>query len=175
MCKKEHNITVSLVAAMGKGRVIGSEGGIPWLGDLPDDLKHFKSLTIGSAVVMGRKTWDSLPEVSRPLPERQNIILTRNTDFAAEGADVAHSVDDVFDLAPDNDTLFVIGGAEIYKLFLPHASFLHLTLVEYTFDGDAYFPEIDFSKWTLESSKQILRNQKNLYSAKILTLKRKSS
>jgi dihydrofolate reductase len=134
---------ISLIAALGPGRVIGKNGALPWR--LPADLKRFRALTRGHAVIMGRKSWDSL---GRPLPDRLNIVITRNEGFAAPGARRATSLEDALALAtgpdsPNREQCFVIGGAEIYRLALPIADTLELTWVEYTGDGDAWFPEWD--------------------------------
>jgi dihydrofolate reductase len=132
---------VSVVAAVARGGVIGREGGIPW--HLPEDVAHFKSLTDGHSVVMGRRTWDSLPERFRPLPRRRNVVVTRSTDWSTEGAERAASIDEALDLLRDETRVFVIGGAEIYAAALPHAQELVLTEIDLEIDGDTFFPEWD--------------------------------
>ncbi|MDP6312292.1 MAG: dihydrofolate reductase, partial [Phycisphaerales bacterium] len=107
---------IVLVAAVSDNGVIGRDGDMPW--HLPDDLKRFKKLTMGHPIVMGRRTWDS---IGRPLPGRTNIVMTRDASFAADGAVVAHSENDVFDVSGDANTVMVIGGGEIYRIFLPNA------------------------------------------------------
>ncbi len=136
-------MTVTLVAAVARGGVIGREGGIPWR--LPEDVAHFKSLTTGHAVVMGRRTWDSLPDRFRPLPGRRNVVVTRNEEWRADGAERAGSVDDALALLADEEHVFVIGGAEIYAAALPHADELVLTEIDVAADGDTFFPEWDRS------------------------------
>ena len=111
-----------LIAAMARGRVIGREGRLPW--HLPEDLAHFRAATRGHAVVMGRKTWDSLPARFRPLPGRRNLVVTRNPAWHAEGADVAQSLDEALARVSGDDRVFVIGGAELYATALPLACIL---------------------------------------------------
>jgi dihydrofolate reductase len=141
-----------LLAAVAKNGVIGINNRLPW--HLPEDLKHFKALTTGHAVILGRKTWDSLPEKFRPLPQRQNIVLTRDAGFVAQGAQVANSLDAALGLVTGG-TAFVIGGAEIYRLTLPRAQRLELTELDDAFEGDTFFPEIERSAWReLERTRQ---------------------
>lgn len=137
---------ITLVAAMAEDRLIGAKGKIPWAGALPRDMEHFRAITMGHALIMGRMTWDSIPERFRPLPGRINIVMSRDTDFAATGALIARDVDEALALAGDNDVM-IIGGAQIYALFLPIATHLELTIVGGTFTGDAYFPPFEGSDW----------------------------
>jgi dihydrofolate reductase len=131
---------IALVAAMDKNRAIGRAGALPW--HLPDDLKRFRALTLGKTVLMGRKTYQS---IGRPLPKRRNAVLTREATFAAEGLEVVHTLEDALKLA---DELMVIGGGEVYALFLPLATHLHLTLVDTTIpDADTFFPEWNPAQW----------------------------
>ncbi len=118
---------------------IGDGGGIPW--HIPEDLAHFRAVTGGHAVVMGRKTWDSLPAKFRPLPGRRNIVVTRNASWSAEGAEVAHSVADAIALA-DSDPVWVIGGGEIYRSAMDIATHLEVTEVDLDVVGDTSAPEI---------------------------------
>ena len=132
---------ITLVLAMAENGVIGKDGAIPWR--IADDMKRFKRLTMGRTVVMGRKTWDSLPR--KPLPERINIVVTRQTGWAADGAVTASSLEDA--LAKPNDAdVMVIGGGEIYREALIRADRIELTQVHRAFDGDARF-EFDRSGW----------------------------
>ena len=133
-----------VIAAVAANGVIGSDNRMPW--HLPEDLAHFKALTTGHAVIMGRKTWESLPAKFRPLPGRSNIVVTRNPDYAAPGASVAHTLAAALALAGDR-CAFVIGGAELYALALPLAARLELTEIEATFAGDAFFPSRDPVGW----------------------------
>jgi dihydrofolate reductase len=134
-------VTVALVAAIARGGVIGRSGGIPW--HIPEDVAHFKALTTGHSVVMGRKTWESLPERFRPLPDRRNVVVTRNSAWSASGAERAESVEAALEALRDVERVFVIGGAEIYAAALPFADELVLTEVDLDVDGDTFFPEWD--------------------------------
>jgi dihydrofolate reductase len=134
---------IILVVAAAQNGVIGKDGGIPWR--ISDDLKRFKALTMGSPIVMGRKTWDSLPK--KPLPGRVNIVVTRQRDWAAEGAVTAHSVEDALLKAGDAEEVFVIGGAEIYAAAMPLATSIELTEVHRDFEGDAVLPPLE-GAWT---------------------------
>jgi dihydrofolate reductase len=131
---------VALVAAMARNGVIGRANQIPWR--LPEDLRHFRAVTLGAPVLMGRQTWDSLPPRFRPLPGRRNLVLTRQSDWHADGAEVVHSMAHALQ---DLDTagamrVSVIGGAAVYALALPRADELQLTEIERDFDGDRFFP-----------------------------------
>jgi dihydrofolate reductase len=126
-------VSVALVVAHSANRVIGRDGGLPW--HLPSDLRHFKELTTGGTVVMGRRTWDSIPERFRPLPGRRNIVVSRNGVGAPE---VFAGVEAALDAAGD---CFVIGGGQVYAAALPLADTIHATEVEADVEGDAFFPE----------------------------------
>jgi len=135
---------VSLVAAYAKNRVIGFEGDIPW--SLPADLKRFKKITTGHTIVMGRKTFDSL---KKPLPNRRNVVLTRDTNYCPADVDVFQDLNKVLDEAEKRgeEKLFVIGGGEIYRQSFGRADELLLTYVDKDVEGDAFFPEWDKSQW----------------------------
>jgi dihydrofolate reductase len=133
-----------LIAAVAKNGVIGKNNALPW--HLPEDMKHFKALTTGHAVIMGRKTWESLPERFRPLPGRLNIVLTRNSSYQADGATVVNSLDEAVKVGAGK-TAFIIGGAELYAHALSQAQRLELTEIDAAFEGDAYFPAFDRSQW----------------------------
>ncbi|MDH6674300.1 dihydrofolate reductase [Paenibacillus sp. LBL] len=135
---------ISLVAAMGNHNVIGNKNELPW--HLPADLKYFRALTLNGVVVMGRKTYES---IGKALPNRTNIIMTRDTQYWKKDAIVFHSVDDVILYKEKNDVkhLFVIGGSEVYNLFMPIADRLHITKINHDFKGDAYFPDINPEIW----------------------------
>ena len=132
---------VSLVAAVARGGVIGRDNALPWR--LPEDVEHFKTLTTGHPVVMGRKTWDSLPDRFRPLPGRRNVVVTRNPAWDAAGAERASSLDDALVLLDGAPCVFVIGGAELYAAALPRADELLLTEIDLAVDGDTVFPPFD--------------------------------
>jgi dihydrofolate reductase len=126
-----------MVWAQARGRVIGADGGLPW--HLPEDLALFRRLTIGATVVMGRRTWESLPERFRPLPGRTNVVLTSDRGWSADGAQPAASVAQVLD---EHDSLWVIGGGAVYAAFLPHAGRLVVTDVDEAVPGDTWAPAI---------------------------------
>ena len=137
---------LSIIVAQADNRAIGKNNDLLW--HLSGDLKRFKALTMGHPVVMGRRTWESLPK--RPLPGRRNIVLTQNPDFVAEGAEVVHSVNGLFAALKDcDDEVFIMGGAAIYELLLPFTNRLYVTHVYRDFDGDVFFPVIDMSEFNL--------------------------
>lgn len=143
--------SIGLIWAEAIGGVIGSQGQMPW--HLPEDLGRFKELTLGSPVIMGRKSWDALPERVRPLPGRRNIVVTRQAGWHADGAEVVHSVDAalVTAQASDPDTVWVIGGAEIFASVIGRADRLEVTEIAQRFDGDTTAPVVDHS-WRLDST-----------------------
>ena len=134
-------MSLGMIWAEARGGVIGAGGTIPWR--LPEDLAHFKELTIGHAVVMGRKTWDSLPERFRPLPERTNLVLTRDTEWSSEGAEVVHSLSEAQRAIAPDALLWVIGGGELYAQSLSHASRLEVTELDMGVRGDTVAPTVD--------------------------------
>jgi dihydrofolate reductase len=148
---------ISLIVVMDCNRVIGNEGRMPW--HLPADLAYFKQLTLGHPVIMGRKTFES---IGKPLPGRQNVIITENKDYQKEGCTILHSITEALDFCADQEA-FVIGGATIYKAFLPIADKLLITLIQESFSGDTFFPEIDEQVWTLVSKTKGERNENNPY------------
>lgn len=129
---------------MAENRVIGRDNALPWR--LPSDMKHFKELTIGHTVIMGRKTYDSM---GQPLVERRNVVISRDPGLAYDGAEVVSSLDDALGLAAGEDEVFVAGGAEIYRLALPRADRIYLTVVHTAVEGDTHFPEFDMEEWQL--------------------------
>jgi len=135
---------LKLIFARASNGVIGRQNALPW--HLPEDMAHFKRITLGCPVIMGRKTWESLPAKFRPLPGRLNVVVTRQTDFAAEGAQVAHSIGQASNLCPPGSTAWVIGGADIYAQALPLASEAVVTEIDLAFEGDAFAPTLG-SDW----------------------------
>ena len=131
-------MTLSLVWAQAHDRVIGAAGGMPW--HVPEDLAHFKELTLGSTVVMGRKTWDALDPRFRPLPGRRNVVVTRDPEWSADGAEVMHDLEDA--LAPAPDPVWVIGGAELFAATIDRADHLEVTELYLDVDGDTFAPPI---------------------------------
>ena len=146
-------MTVSLVAAVARGGVIGRDGGIPWR--IPEDMARFRELTIGHAVVMGRRTWESLPDQFRPLPGRDNVVVTRNPDWSAQGADRAGSVEDALELVESAPRVFVVGGGEIYAAALPLADELLLTEIDAEIEGDTTFP-----RWDRDEFEEVERRER---------------
>jgi len=155
---------IVLIAAFAQNRVVGINNTLPW--HLPEDLKYFKRTTSGKAIIMGRKTYDS---IGRPLPNRTNIVISRNSDFHAEGVRVVASLEAAIELAKEvnfiNDVqeVMVIGGASIYEAALPIADRLYLTHVHAEIEGDAYFPEVNFKQWVEVSREDYQASDKNPY------------
>ncbi len=133
---------ISIIVAIGKNNTLGFGNALPW--HLPDDLKRFKKLTLGHAIIMGRRTYES---IGKPLPDRKNIVITREKDFAAPGCIVAHSWEEAVRSAGDETEIFVVGGSQIYAMALPHTDKLYLTWVEAETDGDVFFPKLDLDEW----------------------------
>lgn len=140
-------MTVSLIVAASTNNVIGSGGELPW--HLPDDLRNFKRLTTGKPIVMGRKTHES---IGRPLPDRRNVVITRDPDYVATGCDMVASPEAAMTLLRDADEVMVIGGGQVYAAFLPLADRIYFTRVHAQIDGDTSFPEFDENKWVLLSN-----------------------
>ncbi|MGB5275946.1 MAG: type 3 dihydrofolate reductase [Gammaproteobacteria bacterium] len=159
---------VSIIAAMDRNRLIGNKNQLPW--HLPADLAHFKQVTLGKPVIMGRKTYES---IGRPLPGRDNIVLTRSAQFQAEGVFVANSLQQALKHAAGAEEAMVIGGSAIYELVLPRADRLYITYVEDSYQGDAWFPEIDPKQWDLITSEQHVADQKNPSTLRFVTYQRK--
>jgi dihydrofolate reductase len=137
---------ICLIVAMAENRTIGAEGKIPWR--IPGEQAYFKRVTMGHPIVMGRKTYES---IGKPLPGRPNYIVTRNPNYVAEGCHVVHEIAPLLELAKSQD-VFVIGGAEVYKLFLPYADRVYQTVIHRDYDGDAHFPELE-GRWELVESR----------------------
>ncbi|PZE20716.1 dihydrofolate reductase [Paenibacillus xerothermodurans] len=152
---------ISMIVAMDEQRGIGINNKLPWR--LPEDTAFFKRTTIGHTVLMGRKTFES---IGKPLPKRTNVVLTRDRSYRAEGCEMVYSVDEALERyrngVPD-DELFVIGGAEVYKLFMPHAAKLYVTEIAHRFGADTFFPEIDSSLWKVTNRQQGVKNESNPY------------
>jgi dihydrofolate reductase len=157
---------VSLIVCHAEQNVIGFKNKMPW--HLPNDLKHVKKLTQGNTIVMGRKTFDSL---GRPLPNRRNVVLTRNRDFDAEGIDVIHEVADIKELEGE---VFIFGGSGVYNQTMDLVDEMHITRIHETFGGDTFFPEYDESKWELVSSEEGIIDDKNRYPHEFLHFRRRT-
>ncbi|MDR2056890.1 MAG: dihydrofolate reductase [Dysgonamonadaceae bacterium] len=152
---------ISIIAALGRNNEIGK--GNDLLCRLPADLKHFKEITLGHTVVMGRKTFESLPK--GPLPNRRNIVISRNKNLKIEGAEVYPSLDYALVRLRDETEIFIIGGEQIYEQILPLADKLYLTKIHATFsEADVFFPKINFQEWRETSKETFLSDEKNPYS-----------
>jgi len=135
---------IALIAAVARNGVIGVDNRLPWR--IPEDLKRFRSLTTGHSIIMGRRTWES---IARPLPDRQNIIVTRRLDFRVPGAQSAASLNDALEIVALPEPVFIIGGEALYRSALPVADTLYLTEIDHDFAGDARFPQFDRTTWRL--------------------------
>ena len=160
---------ISLIVAMSQNRVIGKDNQLPW--HLPADLQHFKTLTSGHSIIMGRKTYES---IGHPLPNRTNIILSRQTHYQAQGCLCANNCSEALALAKQysTDDVFIIGGAHVFELFLAYGTRIYLTRVEAQIDGDTLFPEISTSEWNVVSERYRAADDKNCYPLTFLTLER---
>lgn len=145
-----------LIAATSQNNALGKDNKIIW--HLPDDFKRFKELTSGHHIIMGRKTFESFP---KPLPNRTHVVITRQKNFNPEGCFVVNSIEEAFRICPENEDVFLIGGAEIYKLGLPFTDKMELTFINETFEADAFFPEIDFSEWKLTNEEFHSKDEKH--------------
>ena len=166
---------VSLIVAMDLERGIGKENDLMWY--LPEDMKFFKETTLGQIVVMGRKNYDSIPEKYRPLPKRENVILTRNTDFTTEGCTIFNSMEACMKAYKNETerTIFIIGGGEIYKLALEkdYVDEMYITHVNENYGPDTFFPEFDLTQWHVETIKTHEKDEKNEASFSVLKYTRK--
>ncbi len=158
--------SISLIAAMANNRIIGKNNALPW--HLPADLKHFKNVTMGKPIVMGRKTFES---IGRPLPGRQNIIVTRDKNFKAEGCTIIHKINEIHSCT-DAPEIMVIGGAEIYKQLLPQAHRLYLTFIQANFEGDSYFPQWQQDEWREIAREDHVADEINKYDYSFVILEK---
>jgi dihydrofolate reductase len=161
--------TISIIVAIAENNAIGKNNQLLWY--IPDDLKRFKRLTTGHPVLMGKKTYESLPV--RPLPNRMNIVLTDIPGEIIDGCTMAYSIEEAISLCPENEECFVMGGGMVYRQFLEIANKLYITFVHKEFDADTFFPEIDFSKWELEEEEKHLNEDKISLSYTYRIFKRK--
>jgi len=158
--KKNIMSKVSIIAAVADNFAIGKSNKLPW--HLPADLKHFKNLTTGSALVMGKRTFESLP--NGPLPNRKNIVLSSTfNEGVCEGYFEANSIEDALELCSNFEQIFIIGGAAVYRQTMEIADYMHITWVHADFSADAFFPAIDFSKWKEVSREDFTPDEKNAY------------
>ncbi|WP_413513669.1 dihydrofolate reductase [Myroides odoratus] len=160
---------ITLIAAVAENNVLGKDNAIIW--HLPDDFKHFKTVTSHHYIVMGRKTFESFP---KPLPNRTHVIITRQQDYVVpDNCVVVHSLEEALEYTKKEAEVFVIGGGEIYKLALPLADKLELTQIHASFDGDAFFPEFSTSDWQLEKENYHPQDEKHAYAFTFQTFTRK--
>lgn len=148
---------ISIIAAVGRNYVIGKDNKIPWY--IPADFAYFKSKTMGHTIIMGRKTYQS---IGKPLPGRKNVIITKDNEFKAEGCEICHSIEETLKYK-EQEEIFIIGGANIYKEFFNLADKLYITLIDKDFEGDTYFPTIDNEVWNLVSKTKGIKDEKNPY------------
>lgn len=141
---------VTLIAAIDENSVLGKDNQLIW--HLPEDLKRFKRLTTGHAIIMGRKTFESLPKA---LPNRHNIVVTRNQNYSKEGVTVCHSLEAAIECAKNDDQPFLIGGGQVYEQAIELADVIELTKIHAQFEGDVFFPEIDLKKWSVEKEERM--------------------
>ena len=160
---------ISLIAAMDKNRVIGKKNALPWY--LPADLRHFKELTTGKPIIMGSTTFAS---IGKALPNRINIVLTRDPAFVANGCVIVHLVEEALVAAQRHDEIMVIGGANVFKQFLPLANKMYLTMIDAEVDGDVYFPQWNPNEWYETNRETHNPDEKNPYIYVFVTLEKKS-
>ena len=160
---------ITIVAAIASNNVIGQKNSLPW--DIPEDLKRFKQLTSGHTILMGRKTFDS---IGRPLPNRTNIVMTRDTNYQKKGIEIVFDEREALNLIKDlNQEVFIIGGSKIYELFEPWATSLIITRVLKDYEGDAFFPDINWNNWQIKSKEEFL-DEKSGISCKLEEYLRKA-
>ncbi|MFC6440961.1 type 3 dihydrofolate reductase [Bowmanella sp. JS7-9] len=156
---------ISMIAAMAHNRVIGKDNQMPW--HLPADLKHFKAVTLGKPVIMGRKTYES---IGKALPGRLNIVITRDSTYKLDEAVVVNNPEEALTAAGDCEEVMVIGGGNIYQTFLPRCDRLYLTFIDANIDGDTQFPNYQqHYQWTLVNSEQYVADDKNCYNLTFAT------
>lgn len=158
---------ISLIAAMDRNQLIGNNNQLPW--HLPADFAHFKKVTMGKPIVMGRKTFES---IGKPLPGRKNIVLTRNPELKFDGVDCVKDFSHAVSLVTDAEEIMIIGGSAIYEMLLPEANRMYLTYVDAEFTGDAWFPEFDKKQWFEKEVVEHPVDEKNLYACRFVTLEK---
>jgi dihydrofolate reductase len=159
---------IAAIFAMSDNRVIGKNNQLPW--HLPADMRHFKQLTMGKPILLGRKTYES---IGHALPGRCNVVITRDVNFKAPGCVVANSLETALLAADYSEEIFVIGGAVLYQHLLPRTHRLYMTLIHHSFDGDAYFPELNIDEWQEIEREDHDADKDNIYSYSFITLDRK--
>jgi dihydrofolate reductase len=157
---------ISLIVAMGNNRVIGQGNQLPWR--LSADLKYFRQTTMGKSLIMGRKTYET---IGRPLPGRTNIILTRNEDYQAEGCLVVHSLEEALELAGEGEVM-IIGGGQLYRQFMPMADRIYMTQIDSEFDGDTFFPVLNFAHWSVIKRSETMLDETSALTYTFITYER---
>lgn len=158
---------ISIIVAIAKNGVIGDKNTLLW--HLREDMIHFRTITSGHPVVMGRKTYDS---IGRPLPKRTNVVITRDTELQIEGCTMAHSLTEAVEMFDSSEEVFIIGGAQIYNQAMPIADRLYLTIIDKEYEGDSSFPEIDYNSWRQISCEKFERGEAFEYPFSFITLER---
>lgn len=158
---------LSIIVAMTHNRVIGKDNQLPWR--LPADLKHFKALTMGKPIIMGRKTFDS---IGKPLPGRSNIVVTRDPGYQAEGVIIVHSLEEAIEITRGVPEAMLIGGAQLYAAALPRTQRIYLTLIDVVIPGDAFFPDYDPHDWREIAREGHVPDENNIYPYSFLILER---
>ncbi len=162
-------MSLAAIVVISENGAIGKDGGL--LCHLPADLKHFKEITMGNTIIMGRRTWESLPKGA--LPGRKNVVITRNANFIALGADVYHSLEEALEATKDDDKRFIIGGGMLYREAFSMTDVLHLTMLHASFpDADTYFPEFNKDEWKEVSHEDHEADERNPYSYSFIELRR---
>ena len=168
---------LSIIAAIGKNNELGYKDKMPW--HLPDDLKRFRRITTGHTLIMGRKTFESLPRI---LPERKHIVITRNSSYKVKNIEdgdpqvlVLHSIEKLLETLNPDEEYFVIGGGEIYRQLLPYSDKMYLTIIEKEFTADTFFPEIDYEQWEIIEKEPGKEDEKNSLPYYWLTLRRRKA
>jgi dihydrofolate reductase len=165
--KIHSNSKISIICALAKNYVIGYKNQLPW--HLPADLKHFKELTLGKPIIMGRKTFIS---IGKPLPQRRNIIITRDKNLIIPGCEIVHSLKEALTLTKASEEIMIIGGANIFAQALPCANRMYLTIIQHDFVGDVYFPKWNVQEWKIIECADYTADEKNPYPYSFLTLER---
>jgi dihydrofolate reductase len=161
---------LSIIAAVAQNNIIGKNNKLVW--HMPADLRYFKNTTMGHTMIMGRKTFESF---GKPLPGRRSIVVTRQKDWHYEGVEATHSLEEAIELAPKDQEVFIVGGAEIYRQALPLCNKMHLTVIHHDFEGDTAFPAVDFSEWELVSDIRHKADEKNKYDYSFMVYERKQA
>lgn len=163
---------ISIIVAVAENNVIGKDNSLIW--HLPADMKYFKEKTTGHCIITGRKNYESIPEKFRPLPNRTNIVITRQSDYNAPGTIVVSSIEKAIEKAKQtgDSEIFIIGGAEIYRQFLRYADKIYLTRIYHSFEGDSFFPELNTNEWCETNRISGIMDEKNIYPFDFITLEK---